>query len=446
MPSFRGRNLWSGRPLPVAGDIHMQAADFHVPAIVCDAGLLSQVAIIQELGRLRIPVIAVSDSPTAIGFSSRYIRQRILCPVPSYHPEYIKFLVSSVPRGVLFYSNDANTENIAQHREELQKSGFSILISSSAILERVIQKHRLYETGLECGVKVPRCRLVSSAAELAAATAEFGAPLILKSTNLAGGVYRFVRSRDAAPAVFHEMQALIAGKAHRHRCACLMAQQWIPQTDTKLWNFNACVRSGEIVSFSMGERIRSDVLPDGWLGSMLLFGRTAYNGRIFEENRRLLRHLAFDGIVETEWSESASEPDGIYLYDFNPRPSGNIRWAFRSGVSLAGQYYRLALGLPPADEAMRTGIVYAKVFFHRNDLFDAIGNPRLSFLEKLAVFKDDLIAVAGCRRYAVDILDPSDLRPTLRATAQLASILSVRLRRFTQSRIENLRLRPHHGN
>jgi len=424
----------------------MHVEPYDKPAIVCDAGMLSQVAIIQELGRLGIPVIALADSPSAIGFSSRYVGRRLLCSTPSYDPEYVRFLVSSAPRGVIFYSNDANTENMARHREELLACGFSILISSISTLERVTQKDRLFETALECGVSVPKCRLVSSAAELQDNAAEFGVPLILKSTNLAGGVYRFVRSRDAAPAVFHEMSELINDGNSRHRGARLMAQQWVPQADTKLWNFNACVKSGEIVCFSMGERIRTDVLPDGWRGSMLLFGKTAYNDRIFEENRRLLRHLEFDGIVETEWSESSPEPSPIYLYDFNPRFSGNIRWAFKSGVSLAEQYYRLALGMSARHQNMRTGTVYAKVFFHRNDFVDAIDNPSLSVLQKLAVLKDDLLAVTRCRRHAVDILDPSDLRPTLRAAAELVSTLSARLRRFAQSRTRNWSPRLHHQN
>jgi predicted ATP-grasp superfamily ATP-dependent carboligase len=422
----------------------MQTERYDKPALVCDAGMLSQVAIIQELGRLGIPVVAIADSPQAIGFSSRYVSQRIICSTPSHDPEYIRFLISSSPRGVIFYSNDANTENIARNRMELAANGFSLLVSPASTLERVIEKDRLFQTASECGVSVPKCRRVYSVPELQECAAEFGVPLILKSTNLAGGIYRFVQSRGAAPAVFREMFELINSEAYRHRGAHLMAQQWIPQSGARLWNFNACVKSGEILCHAMGERIRTDVLPDGWRGSMLLFGRTAHNDRILEQNRRLLRHLAFDGIVETEWSEGSPEPGSMYLYDFNPRFSGNIRWTFRSGVSLAGQYYRLALGMPPQSQTMRDGTLYAKVFFHRNDFIDAIDNPGLSFLQKLAVLKDDLTVITRCRRHAADILDPSDLGPTLHAAAELASSLSARLRRFTHNRTRSWRLRLRH--
>jgi len=421
----------------------MKTERYETPALVCDAGMLSQVANIQELGRLGIPVVAIADSPQAIGFSSRYVSQRLVCGTPSHDAEYIRFLISSCPRGVIFYSNDANTENIARHREELAANGFSLLVSPASTLERVIEKDRLFQTALDCGVAVPKCRLVRSIPELQDCVAEFGVPLILKSTNLAGGIYRFVQNREAAAVVFQEMSELIDCGAYRHRGAHLMAQQWIPQAGARLWNFNACVKSGRILCYAMGERVRTDVLPDGWRGSMLLFGRTARNDRILEQNRRLLRHLNFDGIVETEWSEGSPEPGSMYLYDFNPRFSGNIRWTFRSGVSLAEQYYRLALGMPPQSQAMRDGTLYAKVFFHRNDFIDAIDNPGLSFFQKLAVLKDDLTVIARCRRHAADILDPSDLGPTLHAAAELASSLSARLRRFTHSRTRAWRLRLH---
>jgi predicted ATP-grasp superfamily ATP-dependent carboligase len=408
---------------------------YHTPAIVCDADKLSQVAIIQELGRLGVPVVAVAATSRAIGFGSKYAGRRILCSIPSYDPAFVRFLVTEVPRGVVFYSNDANTENISRHREELRERGFSLFISDIATLERVVEKDRLYQTGQECGVAVPKCALVSSTAELEDRVTEFGLPLILKSTNLAGGIYRFVRYRDDVPSVFREMTQIIESEALRHRSARLMAQQWVAQDHARLWNFNGCAKTGKILSFSMGQRIRTEVRPDGTLGSVLLFGRTAYNGAIFEENRRLLDYLKYDGIVETEWSQ-CTETGRTYLYDFNPRPSGNIHWAFKSGVSLAEQYYRLALGLAPKRQVMKDKVVYAKVLYRQSDWLEALSSPHRSFVEKMGVLRDDLMALAGCGRHAVDVLDPRDMGPTFRAVAELKPMLADSLQRaahrFTQ--------------
>lgn len=392
---------------------------YRTRAIVCDAEKLSQVAIIQELGRAGVPVIALSGMPAAIGFASRYVSQRIATPVPSYDPGYIHLLCSSVPRGVLFYSNDANTENISRHRERLAAAGFRLLISDISTLGRVIDKDRLYLTGLECGVSVPQCAFVSSLDEVTEKIKEYGLPVIVKATNLAGGVYRLIDQAESAAGVLREMKEIVASEDHRHRSARLMVQRWIPQDATKLWNFNACVQGGEIVSFSMGERIRSDVYPDGRLGSILLFGRTMYNEHIHQLNARLLQHLRFDGIVETEWSEKITGTNETFLYDFNPRPSGNIRWSFKSGVALAVQYYRLALGEAPERQSMRPGIAYAKVFYRWSDPVAALSNSRITLAQKLAVLRDDFAAVVRCRRHAVDILDIADPGPTVRATAEL---------------------------
>ncbi|HLK48891.1 MAG TPA: hypothetical protein VKT49_12190 [Bryobacteraceae bacterium] len=417
-------------------------ADLQTPAIVCDAEKLSQTAIIQELGRLGIPVVALSASAKAIGFGSRYVKQRIVCAVPSHEDPYVEFLISKAPRGVLFYSNDANTENVSRNRQRLASSGFSVFVSDPATLQRVIHKDQLFLTAQECGVLVPRCALVSSAAELEASIDGFGLPLILKSTNLAGGIYRFVTSRDAAVPTFQEMSEVIHSRDLEHRGSQLMAQQWIQQDDTRLWNFNACVQSGKIVSFSMGRRLRTDVRRDGSLGSMLLFGQTAFHAGIFEENQRLLEHLNFDGLVETEWSEGTAGPP-FYLYDFNPRPSGNIRWVFRSGVSLAEQYYRLALGLPAVPQKMKIGTKYAKVFYRQNDFLHALEDHRRTTRERLRILADDLMMVVRCGRHAVDVLDPKDPGPTFRACSELGAVFSDKLihgcKRFTRSSIRGLR-------
>ncbi|HTT20936.1 MAG TPA: hypothetical protein VMG82_18525 [Candidatus Sulfotelmatobacter sp.] len=407
----------------------LRRTDSNPPAIVCDAEKLSQVAIIQELGRNGIPVIALASTPSAFGFASRYVCQRIVSPVASHDPEYIGFLQSSVPRGVLFYSNDANTENIADSREMLLNAGFSLLISDRGTLERVINKYRLYLTARESGISVPQCAFVSSVHEAREKVEEFGVPVILKATNLAGGVYRLIESTVSVDAAFREMSETIASEDHRHRSAQLMVQRWISQAGAKLWNFSACVKAGEIVSFSMGQRIRSDLYPDGRLGSILLFGKTAYNKHIHELNTRLFRHIRFDGIVETEWSEHCGGEYDAFLYDFNPRPSGNIRWSFKSGVSLALQYYKLALGLTPEPQTMRHGTLYAKIFYRWSDPIEALNNSRLTFREKAAILKDDLVAMMCCRRHAVDILDVADPGPTIRATAELSRNLLGRLQR-----------------
>jgi predicted ATP-grasp superfamily ATP-dependent carboligase len=397
-----------------------------MPAIVCDAEKLSQIAIIQELGRHHIPVIALSSTSAAFGFASKYLFRRILSPVESHDPKYIDFLISSVPPGVLFYSNDANAEITSRYHCALQSAGFPLLISDINTLERVIEKDRLYQAALECGISVPECSFVSSADELLDKLSQFGLPAIVKATNLAGGVYRLIESEEHALSAFQEMRELVASEPYRHRSTRLMVQRWIPQASMRLWNFNGCVKSGEIVSFTIGERIRSDVFPDGRLGSMLLFGRTAYNEHIHQVNRRLLEHLRFDGIMETEWSESTTGQ--TFLYDFNPRPSGNIRWSFKSGVSLALQYYRLALGLSPEPQSMRTGVVYAKIFYRCSDPIEALTNSRLTLRQKMSVIKDDLLAVLGCHRHSVDVLDLADLGPTIRAVGELTRILSHRLR------------------
>lgn len=389
-------------------------------AIVCDAEKISQIAIIQELGRLQIPIIAISAQRDAVGFASKYVRQKISCDISSYQEEYITYLKDNLPRGVIFCSNDANAENIAKHKSMLLDQGFKVLISDSCVLEQVIQKDQLFKTAMQCSIKVPKCFGLSSLSQIFDLRSEFEFPFIIKATNLAGGVYRFVNDPGRINKVYDEMNAIINSGTWRHRKAHLMIQEWIPQKNVKLWNFNALARGGEIVSFSMGERKRTNIFPDGSMGSTLLLGETHHNASIFKANQALLRYLKYDGIMETEWSENPDCSDMTYLYDFNPRPSGNIRWVFQSGVSFVEQYYQICLGLPiSVSSGMKEGVKYYKIFHHDNDFLKALENPQFSYPQKVSVLKENIMALLTYQRHAIDILDVKDLGPTLRASRDL---------------------------
>jgi predicted ATP-grasp superfamily ATP-dependent carboligase len=400
------------------------------PAIVCDAEKLSQIAIIQELGKSRIPVIATSPSEGAVGLASKYVSSKIVWPTPSHDPGFIDFMIEKLPRGVVFYSNDGSAENISRHKEELIRAGFALSISDASIMRRVLNKDELYVIGCGAGIRVPRTIRVCSLDDLLEKASEIGFPLIVKSTNLSGGVYRLADRFDVLPKIYREMQMEVGADVWKHRNAGLMVQEWIPQEHARLWNFNAFVRSGEIVSFSMGERVRTNVRPDHSIGSTLLYGVTAYDSNIHQLNQRLLASIGYDGIVETEWSTDSRNPAATYLYDFNPRPTGNIRWVFRSGVPLALQYYRSSLGLPLGPPSpMRTGTKYFKILYHDNDFLLSLDNPRFTVLRKARVLFENLWALLSFPRHAIDVLDVRDPLPTLRAVRSLPWLIAKRLAR-----------------
>jgi hypothetical protein len=77
---------------------------------------------------------------------------------------------------------------------------------------------------------------------------------------------------------------------------------------------------------------------------------------------------------------------------------------------------------------MKSGVVYAKLLYRQNDFLESATDPQITLGRKIAVFRDDLMAAVQCHRHAVDVLDPRDLGPTWRATAELASILARRIR------------------
>lgn len=397
----------------------------NTPAILCDVHLLSQIAILQDLGRRDIPVAALAPAPDAAGLASRYARQKLVAPVPSHSPGFINYLIASCPRGVLFPSNDASTELLAAHAPQLRQAGFHLLTSPPSTLAGLTDKLRLQETARACDVMVPESAPADSLDQCMLAAGRLGFPCVLKATRLAGGVYTVLHHPKQIPAAFMRMQAAIGRHEQSHRRSALLLQSWIDPAGVDLFNINLCARDGHIIDAAVCRRLRSDRTREGASGSTMLYGLSEHNQRVLAATARLVRHTRYSGLAECEWSQSRTPGGGLHLYDFNPRASGNIRWVFRAGIPLALQYYRLSLGLSPLPPStMRPGVHYLKFFYHDNDLLEALTARTLPWRDKLAVAVQDLGCLLSFWRNAIDVLDPLDPRPTLRATRDLVRSLA----------------------
>ena len=413
-----------------------------LPAIVCDAQNLSQVAIIQELGKYKIPIISIADTGHAIGNASKYISKKYNWSVPSYSEEYIHNIITYLERGVIFYSNDPNTENISEHKQKLLSSGFKVIVADRSILNTVINKENLYISTQECSVKVPKTAVVHTYEDLLFKSSEINYPFILKANNFAGGIYTLVTNKAEVQYCYKMMREKVDDKINlTWRQSSLLIQEWIPQDNLVLWNFSAIVLNGEIKSYSMGRRIRTNLRKDGTIGSTLMHGETEYNKMIFENNKRLFRHLTYEGFVETEWSIDKVTHE-IYLYDFNPRPSGNIRWALNSGLDIY-QFYSIAINNAKTDSShediksheqvdcsneintsikMIQNVKYYKIFYEVNDFTVAVSNPKLTYHQKFLVLAENIFAICQYKKNVIDILDSNDLKPTIIASKKVPYI------------------------
>ncbi|MBN8730163.1 MAG: hypothetical protein J0L64_06440 [Acidobacteria bacterium] len=357
--------------------------------------------------------MALSPDPHAAGLASKFATQALTLPLMSHEEEHVGVLLEKAPRGVIFPSNDANVQNLARHAEILAEAGFHFYAPSSAALDGLINKDSLCATCAECGVRTPRSTLVRTEDDLAHAAERFAYPLLLKPTNLAGGVYRLVPERSKLREQYQELRSLLLTAPYRHRKAGIMVQEWIPQESAELWNITGCVADGEITCAAMGRRLRTERRRDGTTGSALLHGVSAYDEEIYGLTQKLLRHVRYRGLVECEWSKSIADGGGTVLYDVNPRPSGNIRWALGSGAPLVEHYYRLALGLEPSrGPVMQEGIEYFKVIWAQTDIGGALENPAYSPLDVVRVGLQNVRAMLPFSRAVVDVWDTRDAGPT----------------------------------
>ena len=98
----------------------MSTLNYKMPAIVCEAEILSQITTIQALGKFNIPIIAISNDRHAVGLSSKYPVKKVVSPMSCKNISFIDFLIEKIEPGVLFYGSDSNAELISKHSSILK--------------------------------------------------------------------------------------------------------------------------------------------------------------------------------------------------------------------------------------------------------------------------------------------------------------------------------------
>lgn len=115
-------------------------------------------SIIQELGRHRVPVLAL-DTYRSVGTFSRYARYH-RCPDPqvaeqAFIEDLLKLGVNFDEKPVLFPTNDHWAIAISRYKQELSQY-YIPCVADRPTVELIIEKQRFYEWALSKSIPVPR--------------------------------------------------------------------------------------------------------------------------------------------------------------------------------------------------------------------------------------------------------------------------------------------------
>jgi D-aspartate ligase len=301
-------------------------ADRRVPALVVKIGDYplhsGGVGAIRTLGRLGVPVYAITEDRFTPAAVSRYLTGRFVWPTTGL--EDPDLLVSGLrkigrrlgQRSVAVPADDESAVLLAEHAAEL--SEYFLLPSVPPGLPRKLaDKQSLHELCLAHDVPTPDSAVPSDAAELAAFAAQATFPLVAKNAK--------VWTRRRAPAVpsttvLHSAGELLA-LAHGGQVPSVILQEYIPAEDAEDWIVHLyCDASSRPLMLATGVKVRSWPPHAGATACAYVVA----NPGLAELARRFCLQIGFRGIADMDWR--LDRRDGQYkLVDFNPRMGNQFR-------------------------------------------------------------------------------------------------------------------------
>src|SRR5215210_4703755 len=146
-----------------------------VPAVVVGAGWAPGLSAIRSLGRAGVPVIAVDDRPSAIGFHSRYARRAVAPGRFADRERFARWLADLGHRigraAPIFPMHDEDVNTIARFGDVLG-GRFLRPFSGWEVLEPLQDKREQLAAAEAAGVPAPRTR--------SEPTDELGYPVLVK--------------------------------------------------------------------------------------------------------------------------------------------------------------------------------------------------------------------------------------------------------------------------
>jgi len=302
-------------------------ADRRVPALIVKIGKYplhhGGVGAIRTLGRLGIPVHAVTEDRATPAAASRYCKGRFVLPTTGKEePEELVEALVGIGRRigrrtVAIPTDEEAAVLIAEHAATL--SEYFLFPQVPAELPRKLaNKGGLYELCLEHGVPAPDSAFPTTADELAAFARHATFPVVAK--NLEAWVRR---SAPVVPGttVLGSAEELLALAQGWGKTPSVMLQEYVPREDAEDWivHLYRDADSGCLVEFT-GVKVRSWPPHAG----MTACAYVVANPVLARLASRFCEKIGFQGIADLDWR--FDRRDGRYkLVDFNPRMGAQFR-------------------------------------------------------------------------------------------------------------------------
>ncbi|WP_234442340.1 ATP-grasp domain-containing protein [Streptomyces sp. NRRL S-1448] len=303
------------------------AVDRSVPGLIVKIGAYplhhGGVGAIRSLGRLGVPMYAVTEDRFTPAAACRYLCGRFVWPTTGREePERLVAGLLRIGRrigrpAVLLPTDDEAAVLIAEHAEALT-GPFLFPRPAPGLPRRLASKQGLHELCATHGVPSPAAVFPASYPEIEAYAGRARFPVVAKN--------REAFLRRSRPAVAGTTR--ITGREHLLDLArdwgprpAVVLQEYLPREQAEDWIVHACFAAdGAPLALFTGVKVRSWPPHAG----MTACAWVVDNPELARQAARFARRIGFAGTADLDWR--FDRRDGRYkLLDFNPRMGAQFR-------------------------------------------------------------------------------------------------------------------------
>ncbi|MER6327971.1 ATP-grasp domain-containing protein [Streptomyces sp. NPDC001034] len=335
--------------------------DRGVPALIVKFGAYplhhGGVGAIRSLGRLGVPMYAITEDPYTPAAACRYLRRAFVWPTTGAEdPGHLVAGLLRIGRrigrpAVLIPTDEEAAVLIAEHREELAGS-FLCPPVEPALPRRVASKQGLHELCEEHGLATPAAAFPRSYEEVVAFADTAHFPVVAKnreaflrrSRPAVGGTTR-IATRAGLLALAREWGADPG----------VILQEYLPREEAEDWIVHACFdRDANPLALFTGVKVRSWPPHAG----MTAHAYVVDNPELAGLAARFVKRIGFSGVADLDLR--FDRRDGRYkLLDFNPRMGAQFRlFESEAGVDVVRALHLDLTGRPVPKGEQRAGRRY----------------------------------------------------------------------------------------
>ncbi len=389
-------------------DDFVRASEITAPAVVISSSEVA-LGVVRDLGRARVPVLAMGPDRGNAAFRSRYCTAWP-CADPHYDEDQLiadlEAVAAMLPqRGVLFPCDDDYGAAVSRHKAGLEKS-FIVPVLAWEGMQALADKELQLRLAQQAGIDTPITAFIHGPDDLAAAADAVPFPAVLKPT-VPMALFRRVGFKVV---VVENRERLEEAYEPFASYGSFLLQEIVPGGDEEIYIAGGYHDAqSRCVALFTGRKLRQH--PRGFGVARLCESR--WSAKIADLTLKVLAEAGYQGVSDVEFKRD-SRDGRLKFMEINARPGFLTALPTAAGVNLSYIAYRDAIGRPCPECRQRDGVRWSDLLHDGPDSLRELRRGELSL-------RDWLVPLLGVRADAY--LSLRDPRPGLYEIKPVASRL-----------------------